>query len=226
MNIIKNRVGIINYGVGNIKSLSNAVKALGHEPVLTTSNSELKNCSCVILPGVGAFAHVMEKFKQYDVHQIINECLSDEKPCLGVCVGHQLFFRESCEFQNTEGLNIFEGSVRSLNDLAREQKKPHPLRLPNVNWLPIHQIRSKSTTILKILLEGITSETSFYFVHSFAASIHGRDNYYKSSFGGVEFSSISAKGNFVGVQFHPEKSGKNGLSLLNNFIKASVMNEK
>ena len=222
----KIKIGIINYGVGNLRSIHNAVAALGYDPIVTISKNELKECTCLILPGVGAFAYVMEKFIQNNVYGLIENSLQDRKLCLGVCVGHQLLFKESYEFKRTDGLNLFEGVVHNLNDLAAAQSKAFPLRLPNVNWLPVSKLKNKSNELVDSVFEGMSPETKYYFVHSYAASVHGCNNYYKSNFEGVEFAAVSAKDNFVGVQFHPEKSGKSGLLLLNNFIKAGIKYEK
>jgi imidazole glycerol-phosphate synthase subunit HisH len=196
------QVAIIDYGVGNLRSVEKAFAATGCEAVVTDDESDLRNAERLVLPGVGAFAACMKALEERGFERLVCEKASEGIPLLGVCVGMQMLFDASDEFGSTSGLGLLPGRVRKFrNDLV----------VPQVGWNSIHQ-RKRHT-----LFDGVPDESYFYFVHSFYCEpsservVAGETEY------GVTYASVVAEGNICGVQFHPEKSQEVGLRLLRNF---------
>ncbi len=195
-------VAIIDYGVGNLRSVEKAFAATGCEAIVTGEESVLREAERLVLPGVGAFAACMKALEEHGFDRLVRERASEGTPLLGVCVGMQLLFDESEEFGSTRGLGLLKGSVRRFsNDLV----------VPHIGWNRIHQTRAHG------LFEGIEEGSFCYFVHSFycepvdANVVVGETEY------GVRYASVVAEGNVCGVQFHPEKSQEVGLQMLRNF---------
>ena len=200
-------IGVINYGMGNIGSVVKALDFLGIENVLGEHPDEFKSVDKIILPGVGAFRDVMNNLKNRGWVDFLNKKVIDEGiPYLGICLGLQLVMEESEEFGITEGFKWFKGSVKEF-DL------PDGYKIPHMGW---NQLWKK---VEHPVFNDINNGSYFYFVHSFFVDpqdeefIAGKTDY------NIDFVSAVAKNNIIATQFHPEKSGRLGLKVLENFDK-------
>jgi len=196
------QVAIIDYGVGNLRSVEKAFAATGCDALVTADEKVLRGAERLVLPGVGAFAACMQALSERGFDELVRERVKEGTPLLGVCVGMQMLFEESEEFGTTAGLSFLGGRVRRFaGDLV----------VPQVGW---NQISQRAT---HPLFGGIADQAFFYFVHSYycdASDIQvvvGETDY------GVTYASVVAHDNVCGVQFHPEKSQAAGLRLLSNF---------
>jgi len=195
-------VAIIDYGVGNLRSVEKAFAATGCEAIISSDDSVLREAGRLVLPGVGAFGACMKALTERGFDRLVKERVSEGTPLLGVCVGMQLLFDESEEFGSTRGLGLLRGSVRRFRG---------ELVVPHIGWNQIHQTRAHE------LFAGIEEGAFCYFVHSFYCEpldpkvVVGETEY------GVRYASVVAEGNVCGVQFHPEKSQDVGLRMLRNF---------
>ena len=196
------QVGIIDYGVGNLRSVEKAFAAAGCDAIVSADERILRRAERLVLPGVGAFGACMKALTQRGFDELVRERVATGTPLLGVCVGMQMLFEASEEFGATPGLQLLPGRVRRFaGDLV----------VPQVGW---NQIRQRSA---HKLFAGIADETFFYFVHSYyckpddPAVVIGETEY------GASYASVVARDNVCGVQFHPEKSQAAGLRLLSNF---------
>ena len=195
-------LAIIDYGVGNLRSVEKAFAAMGCEAIVSGDERVLREAERLVLPGVGAFAACMKALKERGFDGLVKERASEGTPLLGVCVGMQLLFDESEEFGSTQGLGLLRGSVRRFRG---------ELVVPHIGWNRIQQKRSHE------LFEGVEDRSFCYFVHSFYCEpvdesvVVGETEY------GVRYASVVAEGNVCGVQFHPEKSQDVGLRMLRNF---------
>ena len=196
------KVAIIDYGVGNLRSVEKAFAATGCEAAVTANESELRAAERLVLPGVGAFAACMKALSERGFDRLVRERAEAGTPLLGVCVGMQLLFDESEEFGSTAGLGLLRGRVRRFEN---------GLAVPQVGWNRIHQRRGHA------LFDGVEDGSFCYFVHSFYCEpadetvIAGATDY------GGKYASVVVKENVCGVQFHPEKSQDVGLRMLGNF---------
>lgn len=197
-------VAIIDYGVGNLRSVEKAFHAGGVEAVVSADESVLRSAERLVLPGVGAFRACMEALAERGFDRLVRERVAEGAPLLGVCVGMQLLFEESEEFGTTRGLGFLRGRVRRF---------PEGLRVPQVGW---NQVGWKGAHALS---GGISDGTFFYFVHSFFCSVDDEASVVGETEYGLTYPSVVARGNVCGVQFHPEKSQAAGLRLLKNFAE-------
>ena len=197
-------IGIINIGIGNIGSLSNALYSQGWDTILVSSNQDFDNLTHLIIPGVGSYAATMERLHDADLVQPILEFIQQGRPTLGICLGMQLFSSTGFEGADTEGLRLIEGEVIPL-------KKVQGLNLPHVGWNEV--IYTKDHPVL----EGVKNGLDFYFVNGFFFKAKNKNDVIASTNYGQSFPSIVGKKNVIGVQFHPEKSQINGLRILDNF---------
>ena len=195
-------VAIIDYGVGNLRSVEKAFAATGCDAIISGDESVLRAAQKLVLPGVGAFAACMKALKARGFDRLVRERARVGTPLLGVCVGMQLLFDESDEFGSTPGLGLLRGSVRRFGN---------ELVVPHVGWNRIHQRRSHA------LFEGVADKAFCYFVHSFYCQPHDETVIAGETDYGERYASVVAKGNICGVQFHPEKSQDVGLKMLRNF---------
>jgi glutamine amidotransferase len=195
-------VAIIDYGVGNLRSVEKAFAATGCDAIISGDESVLRAAQKLVLPGVGAFAACMKALKGRGFDRLVCERARAGTPLLGVCVGMQLLFDESDEFGSTPGLGLLRGSVRRFGN---EHVVPH------VGWNRIHQRRSHA------LFEGVSDKAFCYFVHSFYCQPHDETVIAGETDYGERYASVVAKENICGVQFHPEKSQDVGLKMLRNF---------
>jgi imidazole glycerol-phosphate synthase subunit HisH len=192
-------IAIVDYGVGNVRSVERALAHVGAEPRLTSDADELEGASGIVLPGVGAFAPAFARLRERGLGRRIVELAKRGKPVLGVCLGYQLLFEESTEHGRHEGLGLLPGRVVEIGSTPR---------LPVIGWCKLTQ------TAPSELWRGVADKSYFYFVHSFApeASSH--------SIGCTDHApaAAAAKGKVIGTQFHPEKSGEDGLRIYANFL--------
>lgn len=210
---MKKNVVILDYGIGNVKSIANALIEIGAEPVLSSDEDIILAADAVILPGVGAFSKGMANLKEANLVEVINRFVQTGKPFLGICLGMQMLLEESNEFGTTMGLGLIPGMVRMmpLPDQAEE-------KLPHVSW---NEIKAPEAGRWNDSLLGATAEdTDVYFVHSFVAMPSSpKDILALANYGGTHFCAAVKKNNITGVQFHPEKSGKPGLKMLSQFLR-------
>jgi len=196
------KVAIIDYGVGNLRSVEKAFAATGCEAIVTGDERELRAAERLVLPGVGAFAACMKALTERGFDRLVYERAREGTPLLGVCVGMQLLFEESQEFGSTVGLGLLKGRVRRFSD---------GLVVPQVGWNRIHQTRPHA------LFEGVVEGAFCYFVHSFYCEPEDERVVVGETEYGGRYASVVAEENVCGVQFHPEKSQDVGLQLLRNF---------
>ncbi len=197
-------IAIIDYGMGNLRSVSKAFEAVGHQAVVTRDARVIGNASHVVLPGVGAFGDCMANIEQYGLAEPIRASIQSGKPFLGICLGLQLLFSESEEFGPHKGLDIIPGKVRRFAPGTA-------LKVPHIGWNQVHVQRTCP------LFEGIADGAEWYFVHSYF--VDPSDTYMAATTTtyGVPFVSSVWKDNIVACQFHPEKSQVVGLRLIKNF---------
>lgn len=197
-------IGVVDYGMGNLFSVSKALERLGADYFISGKKEDLANADALILPGVGSFRDAMYRLDQDGLTGMLREFAADEKPLLGICLGMQLLFKESEENGMTKGLGLLPGSVRRFP--GGDYKVPH------MGWNRLE------FTTASPLFENL-KEDYVYFVHSYfvdakdSAVLLAKVNYHE------EVSAVVGKGNIYGMQFHPEKSSKLGMGLLNNFLK-------
>ncbi len=207
------KIAVIDYGIGNVKSMLNALEKVGAKSILTNNRNEILNADGVILPGVGAFKHGMENLEERDLIGVINDFVGTGKPFMGVCLGMQMLMDESEEFGTTQGLGLITGKVKKI-----PLPENSPEKLPHVSWNDLIEPaphRWKNT-----IFDSINTPIDVYFVHSFAAVPTNDENMLaRCKYGETSFCAAVNKNNVYGTQFHPEKSGEIGLKILENFIK-------
>jgi glutamine amidotransferase len=196
------RIAILDYGMGNLRSVEKALEHVGVTALITSDAGEVRAADGVILPGVGAFPRAMERIRELGLDELIAERRGEGVPILGICLGLQLLFDSSSELGGAEGLGLLEGPVGAL--------EAEGLKVPHIGWEPVRWERESRLT------EGIASETPFYFVHSLAPCPRGEDLLGSAAYG-ARFACAAERDNVFGVQFHPEKSSAAGLRLLSNF---------
>ena len=198
---------IIDYKTGNIGSLANMLKKIGAKAVVSSNPEEIKKAEKLILPGVGAFDVGMENLKNLGLVSLLKDRVRNKKtPILGICLGMQLFAQKSKE-GTLPGLGWIEGEVKKFKFNNNKFKIPH------MGWNTI-EIKKEDT-----LFKNMEGELRFYFVHSYYFVPFKKDNVLATTNYGINFTSIIKKENIIGVQFHPEKSHKFGMKLLDNFVK-------
>lgn len=201
-------IAVIDYDAGNLKSVEKALLSLGEQVQVTRERRELLSADKVILPGVGNFGDAMEKLKKYELVPVIEELVQKGTPFLGICLGLQLLFERSAEAPGVEGLGILKGEILRIPD-------GEGLKVPHIGW-----------NSLKLQNEGrlfagdaFLEEPYVYFVHSYYLKAADRQIVKASAEYGVEIDASVEQGNVFACQFHPEKSSRTGLAILNNFAK-------
>ncbi len=192
---------IVDYGVGNLMSVSNAMHYLGFETKITSDAKELELADSILLPGVGAFPDAADKLRGPGLDQVLI-AESQKKPILGICLGMQLLLERGEEVRPCEGLGFVKGSVRKINTA---------LKLPHIGWNELH-FQNDSP-----LFRGIDEGAYVYFVHSFCAVAEDESQVIARTDYGASVVAAVQSGNVFGTQFHPEKSGEIGLAMLKNF---------
>lgn len=204
-------IRIVNYGMGNLRSVQKALELLGEQAAFTKDPKEVANAEKLILPGVGAFGAAMRNLEKLDLVQPIRDFALSGKPFLGICLGMQLLLEESEEQGLFKGLGIVPGRVVRFFHSHKYDDSIAGLKVPHMGWNTI-SIKNSNCP----LLAGIPDGASFYFVHSFYPA-PPEDWISAATFYGEEFCSVIWKDNVFATQFHPEKSGAVGLRLLRNF---------
>lgn len=202
-------IAIIDYGLGNVRSIANAMEKIGAQPVLTRDQAVIQAADGVVLPGVGAFSQGMENLCRYDLCDTLHRLKAAGKPLLGICLGMQMLMETSDEFGVHKGLGIIAGDVIRM---------PVTAKLPHVGWNEIREPASERWH--GTILYDIPQASSVYFVHGYAAIPRNSvDILAVTEYGGFTFASSLQCGSFYGCQFHPEKSGEVGLRMLKNFVE-------
>ncbi|MCL6471773.1 MAG: imidazole glycerol phosphate synthase subunit HisH [Firmicutes bacterium] len=195
-------IAIIDYGMGNLRSVEKAFEKLGFEVAISSDPGFISRADGVILPGVGAFADCMANLLSAGMERAVRDSIASGKPFLGICLGLQLLFRQSEEDGLHDGLAIFDGRVRRL---------PEGQKIPHMGW---NQVRY---TKRAPIFEGVPEGSNFYFVHSYYVDPDDKGIIATTTDYGLEFTSSVWSENIFAVQFHPEKSGEVGLKVLANF---------
>lgn len=207
------KITIIDYGLGNIKSVQRAFEIFNPNVLVSSDYKEIIKSDKIVLPGVGTFGDGMSGLKKLNLVDTIHSLVSKKKPLLGICLGMQLMLDKSEEFGKHKGLGIINGQVIKIPVEIKEEKICRVV--PHVGWNKIN-IKKKSSKILS----HIKSEDYFYFVHSFMAVPSNEDDLLIScNYQNFEFAAGINKENIFGLQFHPEKSGEKGLKIIKNFIE-------
>lgn len=205
-------LAVIDYGVGNLFSLSCSLAAIGQEIVVTGDPEVIKSAQRLLLPGVGAYADAARKLRETGLAHVVREEAAKGKPLLGICLGMQLLLERSFEFGEHEGLGLIPGSVRSIADVI-----PKGLKVPHIGWNGLHFGKDKHPLFAKA-----QEEDCVYFVHSYYADA-AVEHVIATTDYGAEITAAVAKGNVMGCQFHPEKSGTVGLGILKSFCEGAYL---
>lgn len=195
-------IAIVNYRMGNIKSVENAFKKIGAEVKVTSNPEIIESADAVVLPGVGAFKDAIKNLKDLNLLEVVKECTS-RKIFLGICLGMQLLFEYSMEDGKSKGLGVFRGIVDRI---------PPGVKIPHMGWNQIKIIKKESK-----IFSGIDDDENFYFVHSYHIIPEDKDIISSATDYGAKIVSSIEHENIYGFQFHPEKSSSSGLRLLKNF---------
>ena len=207
-------IGVVDYGMGNLRSVSKALESLGYPTVVSGDPAALSPCAGIVLPGVGAFRDCMRNLDRQGLLPFLSDVLAEDRPFLGICLGLQVLFSESEEFGRHEGIGFFPGRVVRFPAGLRgpvPNGGTAPLKVPHMGWNRVDFAMDHP------VLRGVDSGAYFYFVHSYyvepeeASAVAGRTSY------GIPFASAVGRGNRMAVQFHPEKSQGAGLAVLSNF---------
>jgi len=193
--------------MGNLRSVEKALEHVGASATIASEPETIRSADGLILPGVGAFPKAMQRVRELGLDELTRERLDAGVPVLGICLGLQLLFDSTTELGGAEGIGLLPGGVAELDAAG--------LKVPHIGWSPVRWEKSSR------LVEGIESETPFYFVHSFAPSPAGEDLLGSAAYG-ARFACAAERDNVFGVQFHPEKSSSAGLRLLSNFAGICV----
>lgn len=203
-------IAIIDYGVGNLFSLSRSLEAIGAEAVITRDPDTIQSAERIILPGVGAFGDAMDKLKENGMDELIRQQAALGKPLMGICLGMQLLFEKSLEFGEHEGLSLIPGTVRPIADVIDPA-----LKIPQIGWNALRK------TNPYYILQDVKDGECVYFVHSYYADTEAKyiiaDTEYSA-----RLTAAVANGNVCGCQFHPEKSGNTGLRILKSFAEGEL----
>lgn len=197
-------IGIVDVGIGNIGSLRGALYSQGWDTKVVAAASDMSDVSHLFLPGVGSFFVAMQRLAESGLIDAIQLHANMGRPIMGICLGMQLLADQGEEGGQSVGLGLVSGNVVRL-------EIPTTLRVPHVGWNVLHHQRRHP------LLKGIRPDVDFYFVHSYFFNAHRQADVVGTTEYGISFPSFVANGNVVGAQFHPEKSQRNGLRLLDNF---------
>ena len=198
-------LAIIDYGMGNLRSVYMAFKRLGVEAQVTSDPDALAQAQAVVLPGVGAFGDAMGSLRELGLVEPIRELIAADKPLIGICLGLQLLFESSTEMGDHQGLGVLPGRVRRF---------PADLTVPHMGWNQIHQVRPIP------LWRGLPDHAYAYFVHSYYVEPDDADVIAATTDYGIDYASVVARGNLYGIQFHPEKSQAVGERILRNWLIA------
>lgn len=200
-------VGIIDYGGGNLRSVANALRALGEDPVIVASPEQVADCTHLLLPGQGEFGDTMQRLEQRGLASFLKDWITADRPYFGICVGYQILFESSEESPEIRGLGILPGTVRRFQD------EPG-LKIPHMGWNSATATRGDTR-----VWQGLGVDPYFYYIHSyFPAPAEPADVVATTTHGSQAFAGAVERGNLFACQFHPEKSQQSGLRLISNFL--------
>jgi imidazole glycerol-phosphate synthase subunit HisH len=197
------RIAVLDYGMGNLRSVEKALERVGATPSVTHDHGVVREAEGVILPGVGAFPKAMRNLRDLDLDALLGEVLAAGVPTLGICLGMQLLFEASSENEGAWGLGLIGGRVDRLAAPG--------LKVPHIGWNTVRWAKGS------VLVDDLPADCSFYFVHSYAPIVTSQDDVLGTSSYGDPFVCAVERPPLYGVQFHPEKSSSSGLRLLENF---------
>ena len=211
------KITILDYGIGNLLSVKRAVEFHGMEVKLGSTENDIKNSSHIIIPGVGSFAHAINSLRSNHTDQHIINHVKKGFPVLGICLGMQLLSEFSFEGGKNRGLGLIEGNVQKLtNEYANSID---PIKVPNIGWRKVNCYDPQNS----VIFDQNTNNREYYHVHSFHFIPKNKKCIIGTSkFGNSEIAVALKKDNIFGTQFHPEKSGKNGLNILKNFLEIKL----
>ena len=198
-------IAIIDYGAGNIQSVSKALKHIGCDCFITNKKDEILSADGAVLPGVGSFGDTVDSLNKYGIKEAVIEFIKSGKPFLGICLGLQLLFPGSEESEGAEGLGVFDGTITKIPN-------GDGLKIPHMGW------NSLKITKNSRLFKGIEENPYVYFVHSYFLNAADKSIVAAQTEYGVTIDAAVEKGNVFATQFHPEKSGNTGLRILKNFV--------
>jgi len=199
-------IAILDYGMGNLRSAEKAFQHVGVHTLITRDHGEVRAADGVVLPGVGAMPRAMQLVRSLGYDELLHERRGAGVPIIGICLGMQLLFDSTSELGGAEGIGLLGGSVELLDAPG--------LKIPHIGWSPVSW---RGDSLLQV---GLDDPCAFYHVHSLAARPDDSEIVAGTATYGAEFASVVARDNVFGVQFHPEKSGPDGLALLRNFATA------
>ncbi len=198
------RLAILDYGMGNLRSVAKALEHVGAEPLLTNDHARVREASAVVLPGVGAMPKAMEQVRSLGLDELLRERVDAGVPVLGLCMGMQLLFESTTELGGAEGIGLLAGRV--------EQLEANGLKIPQIGWNPVSWRRASALT------DGLPDPCAFYHANSFAPRPARDEDVLGTAEYGSEFVSVVERPPVYALQSHPEKSGPDGLRLLRNFV--------
>jgi len=207
-------IAVIDYGMGNLRSVEKALEEAGGRTLVTSKPADLKRCSKIVFPGVGAFGDAMKELRRLGLADPIRESIAAGKPFLGLCLGLQLLFEKSEEAPGVKGLGILKGEVKKFR-FTNEQRRTtnDALKVPHMGWNSIEKAADSP------LLKDTPDKAYVYFVHSYYVKPDEKKAVLTMTDYGITFASGVRKDNIYGLQFHPEKSQALGLKMLKNFVK-------
>ena len=201
------KVLVLDYKTGNVDSVIKAVKMFGYDVIFSSEKKDFDKVSKIILPGQGAYDYAMDQLIKLDLHEkLIRSSKEKSMPILGICLGMQILSNFGLENKKTKGLGLIDGSVESI--------KSSPEKLPHLGWNSVKFLKTKNK-----LFSNIKNKKDYYFIHSYCFKCKNKENVLATSDFNENFASIINKDLIYGIQFHPEKSLRNGLKLIENFLK-------
>ena len=192
------KINYIEYNAGNFLSLKNSLKKLDYDTHIVNDPSKILEDRPIIIPGVGNFGYCVEQFKLRGFYEYFKDNKSLKVNVIGICVGMQIMFEKSEESPQKKGLGIFDGSIENLSKLGAN-------KTPSIGWFDTYNNKGL--------------HDKYYYIHSFGNVSKDRQDYYYYLNNGIKITSIIKKNNYIGIQFHPEKSGESGLKLLNGYLE-------
>lgn len=213
------KISIVDYQLSNLHSVKSACNIAGLSAIITSNKIDLKNSDGIIVPGVGSFKDAMKNIINLNIYDAIVECIENSKPVLAICLGMQILFNSSEEFGYTEGLGVLKGKIKKFKYNKDFQRYP----VPHTGWNKINFSKKNCNNIIS----NIKNNSFMYFVHSYYLEFNNKDenHFLNSNYGDVLFCSGVNYKNLFGFQFHPEKSGINGILIYKNFKKL-ILNDK
>ncbi len=202
------KILIVDYKMNNLFSIYNSIKYLGYDVKVSSNHKSINRSDIIILPGVGSYPVAMQRLKKLNLIEPIKEFAKKEKKIIGICLGMQLLFNYSEEIKKTKGLGLIDGQIKSI------KKYRSSMIVPHVGWNNIIIKKKLDSKIMSF------NGKNFYFVHSFYPTLkNSKNNIFYTNYNKLLFTSMVIQNNIIACQFHPEKSGSNGLNLLKYFLK-------